>query len=239
MTQDPRRLTEDPAGPELARALREAQGNVLSPEAMDRVRAGLLASGIALRAGPVHAPPSAPQVPGNAVLKPLSWVAKGLTATSLKVGLAALGLALLAGAVWRLRPPSREVAAPAIVPASSPPVAEAAPAAPSPPTDPDPETPARPAAPSALPAGAPLRTVEPARAKATAPPSSALPPSAPPSSVPSPREGTLLLQARRKLDTDPAQALVLVQAHEKEFPTSQLALERARIAAEARHRLGQ
>jgi hypothetical protein len=38
------------------------------------------------------------------------------------------------------------------------------------------------------------------------------------------------------LESDPARALALVQAHEREFPQSQLSRERARIAAEARRR---
>jgi hypothetical protein len=46
----------------------------------------------------------------------------------------------------------------------------------------------------------------------------------------------LLLEARRMVDTDPARALALVQVHEREFPNSQLARERARLAAEARRR---
>ena len=236
MMQDPHRLADDPAGSELARALREAQGNVLSREAMERVRAGLLASGIAPGSDPACSHLPAPQTPGSFLPNPLSWVAKGFTATSLKVGLAALGLALLAGAAWKLSKlstmgapppnprswvgaPSFEEAAPAIVPAppvpsipASLPVVEAAP----------------PAAASAPPSSASLRTAESARTKASAAPASA----------PSPREGTLLLQARRLLDTDPAQALALVQAHEKEFPRSQLALEREHIAAEARRRSG-
>jgi hypothetical protein len=47
----------------------------------------------------------------------------------------------------------------------------------------------------------------------------------------------LLLEARRVLDTDPAHATALVRAHEREFPQSQLAPERARIAAEANERM--
>jgi hypothetical protein len=239
MTQDPRRLTDDHPSSELARALCEAQGKVLSPEAVSRVRAALSASGIAvLGEGPVHATPPAPQTPGSAALKPLSWAAKGFTATSLKVGLAALGVALLAGSAWKLGAPRREgpppVTAKAVVSAPTSPAGEAAQPVPSTPTRPSFTTQpsvieaAPPAAPSAPPAGAPLRTAESATAKA----------SAGQPNVPSPREGTLLLQARRMLDTDPVQALVLVQVHEKEFPRSQLALERARIAAEARRRSG-
>jgi hypothetical protein len=46
-------------------------------------------------------------------------------------------------------------------------------------------------------------------------------------------EGMLLLEARKALETDPARALALVREHEKRFPHSQLAPERARIGAEA------
>jgi hypothetical protein len=49
-----------------------------------------------------------------------------------------------------------------------------------------------------------------------------------------PREGLLLLRARRALPTDPALALSLVQQHETEFPASQLAPERDQIRREAR-----
>jgi len=52
--------------------------------------------------------------------------------------------------------------------------------------------------------------------------------------MPLPREGTLLLEARRALPRDPTRALELVRQHAREFPTSQLAPERERIAAEAR-----
>jgi hypothetical protein len=41
------------------------------------------------------------------------------------------------------------------------------------------------------------------------------------------------------LDTDPARAIALVHAHEREFPQSQLAPERARILAEATDRSNQ
>jgi len=58
----------------------------------------------------------------------------------------------------------------------------------------------------------------------------------PPSSTPQ-NEGALLLEARGALERDPARALALVRAHEQQFPSSQLAPERARIAAEAVRRL--
>ena len=69
----------------------------------------------------------------------------------------------------------------------------------------------------------------------TAPPPSA---SALTPGAPTVREGALLLEARRALDSDPARALSLVHEHEQEFPTSQLAPERFRIEREATKRLG-
>jgi hypothetical protein len=54
---------------------------------------------------------------------------------------------------------------------------------------------------------------------------------------PSPREGLLLLQAREALEEDPARALELVKAHERQFPHSQLAPERATLRQAALARL--
>jgi hypothetical protein len=208
MTRAPRRLSDDPAEPELARALREAQGDVLSPEAVARVQTSLAAAGI-----------GAPKPPGP------QPVAKLLTsAMGLRVGLGIVGLGL-AGAVGvasmrqapipaTLRPPDQ---ATALVTAS----AEVS-AAPTldllPPRQPVASTPAYP-------------TAEASAARAKARSGAPVPP------MPSPREGMLLLEARRALDTDPTRALALVRAHELEFPASQLGPERARIAAEARQRL--
>ena len=55
----------------------------------------------------------------------------------------------------------------------------------------------------------------------------------PPPAATTPREGLLLLRARRALPTDPAHALSLVREHETEFPDSQLAPERDKIRSEA------
>ena len=52
-----------------------------------------------------------------------------------------------------------------------------------------------------------------------------------------PREGLLLLRARRALPTDPALALTLVRQHETEFPDSQLAPERDKIRGEAEQKV--
>jgi len=57
------------------------------------------------------------------------------------------------------------------------------------------------------------------------------------SKPPSPREGLLLLQARQRLaNDDPQGALDLVRQHERDFPKSQLAPERVKLAEEARGR---
>ena len=77
-----------------------------------------------------------------------------------------------------------------------------------------------------LPRAKPQARATVAEARATEPP--------PAPAATSPREGLLLLRARRALPTDPALALSLVQQHETEFPASQLAPERDQIRREAR-----
>jgi hypothetical protein len=205
MNQDPRRLGDDPADPELARALRAAQGDVLSPESVARVQASLAAAGIV----------SAGAAPAAKLFSAALRFRLGLG-----LGLVALGLAGVAGvAATRDRHPGAE--------APSTPTNQAAPEASHAPADPvaAPPPPEETAAPAldAPPASAPATTA--ARSHPAE------------GAAPSPREGTLLLEARRALDTDPARALGLVRAHRAEFPQSQLGPERARIDAEARRRL--
>ena len=53
-----------------------------------------------------------------------------------------------------------------------------------------------------------------------------------------PREGALLLQARRALASDPAAALALTQEHARRFPAGDLVLEREVLAIEALVGLG-
>src|SRR5579864_3609615 len=84
MMDDPPRLGEDPAASDVARALREARSDVLSPEAVARVHAGLIAAGIALP----HA------VSGGQLPATRSPMAKLFMAAA-RVGLACLGLASL------------------------------------------------------------------------------------------------------------------------------------------------
>jgi hypothetical protein len=207
MTQDPRRLRDDPTAPEVAQALRGAQGDVLSPDAVARVRAGLAAAGV-VGAG-MGALAAAPRSP-----------AAKLLGVALRVGLAGLGLAGVVGiASMRHAPGAAEAPSTTgeATPASIPPAPAPPPVgAPAPPAI---DTPA---------------AAAPAEASATRTHASARPPAA---AAPSLREGALLLEARRALEIDPARALSLVRAHETEFPRSQLAPERARIAAEARQRL--
>jgi hypothetical protein len=241
MMQPPHRLSDDPAKSELARALRDAQGDVLSPEAVARVRAALVVAGVVAATG------APPQTPGGLGAGPRSPLAKLLTAPArLWVGLACLGLAGAAGVASMRQTPSHP-GAPSMpmdqttATESSAPVTMAEP--PEPPAQPvtmgeTPKPPVQPvdqgSAPTVdlLPASPPTATTMAtphARASARPPVTAA--------TIPSPREGALLLEARRALGADPARALTLVRAHALEFPKSQLGPERARIAAEARQRL--
>lgn len=227
---DPPRLRDDPAAPELARELRRAQGDVLSPEAVARVQGALRAAGVATTGAAAAGALGAAASP-----KPLSRLFGA--AMRLRIGLAVVGLAVgVAGASrWVRRAegvlpssstqpeavtPEPVVAVP--VPAAPSDRAEVPPSAPSAATPPEADSPAGAPAPSAKTARPPRIGAHPAGA----------------GGVPSPREGALLLEARRMLDAQPARALALVRTHEQEFPESQLAPERARIAAEAGRRLG-
>ncbi len=232
MTADPKRLMEDGPSP-LADMLRVAQDDVLSEEGVERVHAGLAAAGIVV--GTI----SAVAAVGA---KPIATagVAKLFGISLVKIGIAALALSLLGGGVFvalsvgevRAPAPAASTTAappPAAIAPPPPPVAStenvaitidtAAPSASSPP-------PPRPVAP-------PPSSPKPP----PAPPVSASAASAPVSAPPTIREGALLLDARRSLDSDPARSLALVQQHQKEFPTSQLAPERSRIEQEARKRI--
>jgi hypothetical protein len=210
MMQAPRRLSDDPAEPELARALREAQGDVLSPEAVARVQASLAAAGVG---GPK--PPSPMTKLVGPALAGLGLVGLGLVGLGLVGALGVASLRHRAGAV------PMDAPTPVTADVSAAPIVEAARPAPAPDSlGSDPGTGAG--------AGAgrsEIPTKPKVRADTPAPP------------APSPREGLLLLEARRALDTDPGRALALVRAHEAEFPVTQLWRERAQIAAEARQRL--
>jgi hypothetical protein len=217
VTHDPRRLSDDPAEPELARALRDAQGDVLSPEAVARVRAALVMTGVAAASGAGAAGL------GAGLRSPL---AKLLAAAArLGVGLACLGLAVGAGVVVMRRASTHEGGA--SVPPTPSAATTTAPAEGS-------ASPTLDAPPEAAPTATAVETSR-ARAGARATGEPQRPSAA--DANPSPREGALLLEARRALGTDPARALALVREHEQEFPRSQLERERRRIAAEARQRL--
>ena len=207
--QDPPRLRDDGSNAALARALRSAQRRrLLSPEGTLRVeRASLAGSG---------------RRQGAAAKPGLTLAGKIFGAASVKVGLAAIVVA--GGVAWVWHDRTRQA-----VRDATPAAAVAAPA----------ETAVTLATvsvpPSVVDSAAPLSTPPPV---ATAHPraqkaASGLAPSASPGA----REGALLLEARRVLDSNPARAIALVHAHEKEFPQSQLAPERARILAEAANRL--
>ncbi len=214
--RDPQRLAS--GDDELAKLLASAEGDVLDDEAVDRVRRGLEVAGVLAAGGLV----AAPAVGGL----------KGLfAATSTKVAAALLLGAALAAAGYQLtRGPGaqvpqpvvdapRDVAPPAataaVVPSNLAPLAADAPA---------------PSA-SGVAAQGVVSPVLKATPRVAPPPPAASAPLAARASTraPSPRDGLLLLQARRSLATDPQHALDLVREHAREFPDSQLAPERAEL----------
>jgi hypothetical protein len=213
MNDDPGRLTETESGA-LGDLLRGARRDSIDADAIARIQRGLTAAGI------VAAATSAAS-DASALAKSTSG---GLFATAgAKIGIAVLALGVAGGAALLA---SRH-------PASSVPLVAVTGAAPSiafsPPTEIATEIPS--AAPEPLAAPPPESKKIPTKAALASPPTSTTPLA---SSPPSANEGALLLQARRVLVSDPARALALVQEHANEFPRSQLAPERDRIAAEAR-----
>jgi hypothetical protein len=218
MIQSPQRLGKDMTDLELSRALREAQGDVLSPEAVARVRAGLRAAGVL---GAASA--SAAAAPAQSLaMKALAAAAR----RRVGVGVLAIVAVGAGGAIAMRHAPSRGL------PDRAGAAGLAAPAAP--PADPEQGEPQVRADPPPEPSAAP-DVAE--RAEGSVAPIVRAHASSQRSS-PSPREGLLLLEARRALDTDPARSLALIRLHEQEFPASQLAPERARISGEANRRLG-
>lgn len=237
MTADPKRLMDEESSP-LVDMLRVAKGDVLSTEGVERVQAGLVAAGIVV--GTVSATAVA--------AKPLAAAGMKLFGISIvKIGIAALTLAVLGGGVV-VAMSVNDVRAPAPVATptelSRPVQAPIAPAASTQATavTADPVEPSAPSAPAPPPTSSAPRVAPPPSVKAApsapAAPSASAVPSATIAAPPTIREGSLLLEARRALDTDPARSLALVQQHQKEFPTSQLAPERSRIEQEARKRIG-
>ncbi len=228
MTNEPVRLSESESP--LAQLLRGAQQDALTPQAVERVQAGLVSVGLlgALATTSVTT----------------AWWVRLMKLTSVKWGLSLTGLSLLAVGGWQLASRQQDssakpvASAPAVsepaASASSASVARAASAASAsrgsvasassaPAVD----------AISAASASPSARRLATARIAATAAVASATP-SQP--TAPTPREGALLLEARRALELEPRRALALVKQHEREFPKSQLAPERLRIAAEAARR---
>ncbi len=222
MSEDPPRLLDSDASSELGRALRVARGDVLGNAAIARVRAGIAAtaSTTASTAGTATV---------AAVQRSSSF---GVLA---KMGVLVLVVGAGAGIYYGLTH-----AGPVDAPA---PVTTAAPITPIPPI-----APIAPIAPAPAPPE-PVRIVDPLQPPRMESAATAVVPSTPPRVMPraSPqpsadavkREGAVLLEARRVLDTDPAKALALVKKCEADFPDSQLAPERTRIAAQARQRLAQ
>jgi hypothetical protein len=208
MSVDPKRIADEQGSP-LAAMLQAAHDDVLTRDEVERVRAGLAAS--------------------------VAIAGVGATAALVAIGVAA-------GTAWVVARGASAESAPTTAAVSSPPAPatassrEAAPAPPPllPEPPPEPQRAVLAEAPKALPrAAAPAPTLQPAAAPQ---PSSLAQPAPRPSVAPATpvsREGALLLEARAALEHDPARALALVREHERQFPDSQLAPERARIAAEA------
>jgi hypothetical protein len=207
--KDDRELTSSGDEAAFAAVMRAAQGDVLTDEAAERVRKRVAATVAVAGAGVAVAAAKPCFLLG---LSSRVWMA-----STVAVALAGGGLLLAFGAGRTADPSPPE---PALVTPSAPT---------SPPPVPPAVTPAASStstasAPSAAPAASPPRASRPALPQRHRP------------AVPA-NEGALLLEARSVLETDPARALALVRAHEKQFPDSALAPERGRLAAEATQRL--
>jgi hypothetical protein len=230
MSLDPKRIVEDEGASPLAAMLRAARDDGLTREEVDRVRASVAAATIVAGAGT-----TALGVKQTAILASLPA----------KLGLAVALVGVAAGGAWLARRDVVTVAAPPAAQwgeATAPsPGTSAHPSPPSPPSDPvQSATPLRAADIAADPSTAkaaphPWRPTPTASTTPTAPQAPIAQPLSPPSAIPA-NEGALLLEARRALEDDPARALELVRQHERQFPNSQLAPERARIEAEAAKR---
>jgi hypothetical protein len=230
MSLDPKRIVEDEGASPLAAMLRAARDDGLTREQVDRIRAGVATTAIVAGAGTTA----------------LGAKHAGMLASlpaKLGVALAVVGVA--AGGAWLARRDVATVAAPPAArrgEATAPlPATTAHPRAPSPPSDPVQSASSLPEArvaafpPAAKAAPHPWQPTPAAPATPTAPQAPIAQPASPRSATPA-DEGALLLEARRALDNDAARALELVREHERQFPNSQLAPERARIEAEAAKR---
>jgi hypothetical protein len=231
MSIDPKRIVEDEGASPLAAMLRAARDDRLTREEVDRIRAGLATAAVATGAGT------------SALVAKQTGTLASLSA---KLGLALAVIGVATGGAWVARRDVATVAAPpaagsgwdeATTPSSG---VSAHPSAPSPPSDPVQSASSRRAADIAV--GPPAAKAAPhpgrptlAASTATAPQAPIARPASPPSVAPA-KEGALLLEARRALGDDPVRALELIHEHERQFPNSQLAPERAQIEAEAAKR---
>jgi hypothetical protein len=242
MNSEPERLSGSRGS--LGAMLKVAREDVLSERSVEQVREGLVASGIVGSTGGVAGTGSAASTAGASSSR---WV---WSATKAKLSVVFGVVAVAAGAATLAhRVDSAGGAEVVTVPvrAPSPLVSPlAAQVEPSPvelaPVGEPTTAPASPQVMAPSLKAVTARTSAPPKPEATAATLQAVPPPPDPSSSPRPlplaREGALLLEARRSLDADPRHALDLVRQHATEFPGSQLAPERDRIATEARKRMG-
>jgi hypothetical protein len=229
MSIDPKRIVEEDGASMLAAMLRAARDDGLTQEEVDRIRAGLATTTIVAGAGTTA----------------LGVKRTGMLASlSAKLGLALAVVGVAAGGAWLARRDVARVAAPPAArwgEATAPLPTRTDPSAPSPASDPvqsaislpEAHIAARPSAANAAPH--PWRPAPAAPTTPAAPQAAIAQPASPPSAT-SADEGALLLEARRAIENDAARALELVREHERQFPNSQLAPERARIQAEAAKR---
>ena len=232
MSIDPKRIVEDEGASPLAAMLRAAHDDGLTQEEVDRIHAGLATTTIA--AGAATTASGAKQT---------GMLASLPAKVGLALAVAVAGAA--AGGAWLARRDVATVVAPPAArwgEATTPlPGTSAHPSPPGPPSDPvqsatslpEADMAARPSAAKAAPH--PWRPTPAASTRPTSPQAPIAEPGSPTSAAPA-NEGALLLAARRALEDDPARALELVREHERQFPNSQLAPERARIEAEAAKR---
>ncbi|MBI5536175.1 MAG: hypothetical protein HY898_25865 [Deltaproteobacteria bacterium] len=218
-TQDPQRLADGEGSESLRKLLGAAEQDVLREESRGRVWAALAAAGVTTAAAATTVASGAKA--GSSIL---AWLgsAKGMVASLVVLAAAGAGV----GTWYASRPTAASAPASAALTASSR-WAALLPPAPSPASSDAP-------APQEDPAPAASSSAK--RVVAASKPSSSAPATTTPAE-PTPREGLLLLRARQALDSNPAQALELARQHEREFPASQLAPERAKLMREAQARI--
>ena len=209
---EPKRLIEEEGTSRLGAMLLAARSDVLTEKQVARVRQGVA---VALVIGP-----GAGAAVAIVVAKRALWAPIKITLVVIAAGLVG-GIALN---LLRSELPAHSVSIPRAIATASHSPPKAALDAPSPvpavlleTASSAEQSKAHPAAPAKV---------------ATSPQARPVPLRPTPTSTPV-NEGALLLEARGALEHDPARALALVRAHERQFPNSQLAPERARIAAEA------